>query len=252
MSTSSELTANCYLSAVKELLKQRGLTYGDLAEALGCSLPTVKRWLNKPSLPLDRLLEIAEVANIDFAEICKRADELRPQHYVFSDEQDALFVDRPEMFVYFQELMDGKSPDEIARQFDLNAQSTRTYLRRLEQVGLVLRKSKSEVKLVVLPPVGFGPGSLYLKKEMSNFLNSIVTNVVHANNSDGCFAILKPMSLSEHDYSAMIEGLKRLINQYSAIGERRVATGTTSEWQLAIASGPSTESKPSRLPQISE
>jgi len=239
--------------AVKELLKQRGITYGQLADALDCSLPTIKRWLNKPALPLDRLLEIAEVANIEFAEICKRADQLRPQHYVFSDEQDALFVERPEMFAYFQELIGGKTPDEIAIQFDLNVRSSSLYQKHLERVGLIKRKPRHRVKLLVRPPVGFGPGSLYLKKEMQNFLKSIVTNVVHADDPQvDCFAILKPMSLIEHDYMALLDGIKRLVDQYSAIGESRIATDKTSQWQIAIACGRGPELKPSRLPRIGE
>src|SRR5262245_40253817 len=188
MSASSQITASCYLLAVKELLKQRGITYAQLADGLECSLPTIKRWLNKPALPLDRLLEIAEVANVDFAEICKRADQLRPQHHVFSDEQDALFVERPEMLVYFRELMVGKTPSEIAVQFGLNMRSSSLYQKHLEHVGLIKRKPRNRVKLLVRPPVGFGPGSLYLKKEMQNFLTSIVTNVVHADDSQAdCF-----------------------------------------------------------------
>ena len=251
MSASSQLTAACYLSAVKELLKQRGITYGQLAEALECSLPTIKRCLNKPALPLDRLLEIAEVANIEFAEICKRADQLRPQHYVFTAEQDALFVERPEMLAYFQELMGGKSPDEIANQFELDVRSSSLYQKHLERVGLIKRKPRKQVELLVRPPVGFGPGSLYLKHQMQNFLTSIVTNVVHADGSQAdCFAILKPLSLTEQDYRALVDGIKRLINQYSAIGESRIATGKISEWQIAIACGRGPKPQPSQLPRI--
>ena len=58
MSSSSDLDATRYLEALKEFLRERRVTYGELAEALRCSLPTVKRALNKPSLPLSRLLEL--------------------------------------------------------------------------------------------------------------------------------------------------------------------------------------------------
>jgi hypothetical protein len=251
VSTSSELTATCYLMAVKTLLKQRGITYGQLADALECSLPTIKRWLNKPALPLDRLLEIAEVANLEFAEICKLADQLRPQHHVFTDEQDALFVERPEMLAYFQELIGGKTPSEIATQFDLNAVSSSLYQKHLERVGLIKRKPRNRVKLLVRPPVGFGRGSLYLKKEMQNFLTSIVTNVVPGGDSQGdSFAILKPLSLTEQDYIAFVDGIKRLVDQYSAIGECRIATGKTSPWQIAIACGRGPKPGPGQLPRI--
>lgn len=253
MSNSSELTAGCYLTALKGLLRQRNVTYSQLADALECSLPTIKRWLNKPNVPLDRVLEIAEVANIEFAEICERANELSPQHFLFSDEQDALFVDRPEMLDYFMELMDGKSPKEIAKEYDLNARSSNLYQKHLAQVGLIKRKPRDEVKLLVSPPVGFGAGSRYLKRELENFLTSVVTDVVQSDErKEGNFALLKPMSLAKQDYTGFIEGIKRLINQYSAISERKIANDETEHYQVAVASGRGPEPKPSNLPRISK
>lgn len=251
MSASSELTANCYLMAVKELLKQRGITYGQLADTLECSLPTIKRLLNKPTLPLSRLLEIAEIANIEFSEISERADQLRPQHYVFSDSQDALFAERPEMLVYLQELMVGKTPDEIATHHDLNPRSTAEYQKQLERVGLIKRKSGSPPKLLVSPPVGFGPGSRVLKKEMEEFLNSVIGTVVYGKESrSDCFAIIKPMTLTEQGYAALLDGLKRLVDQYSAIGESRLLAPEARPWQIAIACGPGPKPKQNSLPRI--
>ena len=238
MSTSSELAASCYLSALKKLLKQRGITYGDLADALGCSLPTIKRSLNKTTLPLQRLLEIAEVANLRFQEICLHAEQLRPQHFIFSTEQDALFTSRPEILGYLTQLLSGKTPREIADEHELDANSSRLYQKHLQEVGLIKRKARNQVKLLVSPPVGFGPGSAYLKKEMQHFMTSVITDVVHAEESQpGRFAIMKPLKLTQSDYQDFVEGMKRLVDQYSAISERSGDDKSKAEWQVAIASG---------------
>lgn len=251
MSNSSQLTAACYLVAIKELLKQRGITYGQLSDALSCSLPTIKRWLNKPTLPLDRLLEIAEVANIQFSEICERAEQLRPQHYIFSDEQDELFAERPEMLDYLQQLIAGKTPAQIAKEFELKESNTTLYLQHLERVGLIKRKGRNQIKLLISPPVGFGPGSRFLKKEMESFLRSIVSDVVFADESlQDRFAILKPLSLTPQDYLALRAGILRLVDQFSAIGESRVETKNTQHWQMAIACGPAPAPQPVTLPRI--
>lgn len=251
MSASSELTAACYLNATKELLKQRGVTYGDLAAALRCSLPTVKRSLNKTALPLDRLLEIAEVANLDFGEIHRRAEQLRPQHYFFTDEQDALFAERPETLAYLEELLVGKTPAQIARTHDLDVRSTTTYEKHLEGVGLIKRRARRQVKLLVTPPIGFSPGSRYLKREMEGFLESVIAEVVNADGSTAQrFAIMKPLALTDEEFKAMVESLTRVVDQYSAIGEARSAAGKASPRQMAIAAGPAPQPEAVRIPRI--
>lgn len=249
MSNSSELNAICYLDALKQLLKQRGITYSHLADELQCSLPTIKRWLNKPGLPLDRLLQMAEVAKLEFGEIHRLANQLRPQHYIFTDEQDALFAARPELLAYFEELIAGKSPKDIAIEHNLDVRSSGLYQKHLQAVGLIKRKPRNQVQLLVQPPLGFGPGSAYLKQEMQSFLSSIVTDVIHADDSvENNFAILKPLSLNRQDYLAFIEGITRLIDRYSTLSERR--TDDTTPWQVAIACGRAPQPQPNRLPQI--
>ena len=251
MSATSELTAACYLTALKELLKQRGVTYGDLAEALQCSLPTIKRSLNKTALPLNRLLEIAEVASLDFADIYKRAERLRPQHYVFTAKQDALFAERPEVLAYLEELLSGKTPAEIASHHDLDVRSSGLYQKLLEGVDLIKRKPRRQVKLLVSSPVGFGPGSRYLKREAQSFLESVVADVVHAEGSQpDRFAILKPLSLTDEEFKALLENIKRIVDQYSAIGESRTAAGKAAPRKLAIACGPGPQPEPIRLPRL--
>lgn len=251
MSNSSELNAICYLDALKQLLKQRGITYSHLADELQCSLPTIKRWLNKPGLPLDRLLQMAEVANLEFDEICRLANQLRPQHYIFTDEQDALFAACPELLAYFEELIAGKSPKDIAIEHNLDVRSSGLYLKHLQAVGLIKRKPRNQVQLLVQPPFGFGPGSAYLKQEMQSFMSSIVTEVIHADDFDeDNYAILKPLSLNRQDYLAFVEGITRLIDRYSTLSERRTAPDDTTPWQVAIACGRAPQPKLTRLPQI--
>ena len=164
MSSSSELDARRYLEALKELLKERGITYARLAADLHCSLPTVKRAINKPYLQFSRLLEFCEVARISFGDLHERAEQRRPEHYVFSEAQDQLFSEREELLGYFLELAkEGATPSRIAKRHKLDRRSTELYLKHLSRIGLVERQEKGRAKLLVKPPFGFGPGSRVLR-----------------------------------------------------------------------------------------
>ena len=68
-----ELAADSVLCTLKRLLKQRNRSYGDVAKHLGVSRSTVKRMLNKASVPFDVLVRIAELLEISVFELMREA-----------------------------------------------------------------------------------------------------------------------------------------------------------------------------------
>lgn len=252
--STSKLDAACYLAALKAILKERGITYSDLAHSLECSLPTVKRALNKSSLSLTRLLEIAGVARVSLAEICERAAEHQPKHFVFTPQQDQMFSEREELLAYFIELATTENtPGDIAQKHGLDRRSTVLYLTHLERLGLIKRTARNHAKLLVKPPFGFAAGGPYLRSQCRDFLKAVVSSVVDADPPDpNCTAILKPLMLTEKDYRQFIGEIMNLIDRFAAISERRIGKGKTSLWQIAIACGPGPEHRPGNLPRIQE
>ena len=230
------------LAALKAMLKERRIGYAVLAEQLDVSLLTVKRTLNKSAVPLDRLLEICRIANIDFGELVERAASTKAEHTQFTAEQDALFSRCPPTLTYFAALQTGQSPAEIAKQFSLTSASTRRYLDALANVGLVHISSSgksTEVEVLIEPPVGFAPGSSTLARRAAGFLSSVVERVVAATDRhEGDFSLLKPLRLTERQYRQMTDELKDVVNRYSFLSEGVGVPADEDErpaWQLAIA-----------------
>ncbi len=240
------------LDALKQMLKERQLSYSVIASAIGVSLPTIKRLLNKPTIPLDRLLEICDLAEIDLAELIACAETLRPAHTLFTPEQDDLFFRHPFVLSYFGELcFERRSPSAIAKKHKLNAQSTGLYLSQLEQVGLLERDARGRVKMLISPPLGFSADSKVLRAQHASFLQSVVKQVLEAGTAScetkKCYALLKPLVLPEKQYVQMVTELIRLVDRYAFLSEGAVSkTGNRraadrKKWQLAIAAGPDEE-----------
>jgi len=61
------------IDCVKRLLKQRGLTYKDVATELGVSEASVKRMFSIKRLTLDRLAEVARILDLTVAELAQEA-----------------------------------------------------------------------------------------------------------------------------------------------------------------------------------
>ena len=63
--------------ALKEALKARRISYGQVAEHLGLSLSSVKRLFSTGSFSLARLEEVCDLAGIDLLDLARVADENR-------------------------------------------------------------------------------------------------------------------------------------------------------------------------------
>ncbi len=230
------------LAALKSMLKERRISYAVLAAELDVSLLTVKRTLNKATIPLDRLLDICRIAQIDFAELIERAAAQKPEHTFFDARQDELFTRCPPMLTYFTALQSGQSPAQIARQHRLTSASTTRYLDALAEVELVrvTGSGKSiEAEVLVAPPIGFSPGSTTLARLSEAFLTSVVKRVVAATDRrEGDFSLLKPLRLSERQYRQMTDELYDVVNRFSFLSESVAIAADDDErpeWQLAIA-----------------
>ena len=122
------------LEALKSILKERRLSYQAVAESLNVSLPTIKRMLNKTSIPLDRLLAICRLADIPPAEVFALAEKMEPKHTTFTAEQDSLFHHNPAYLSYFMALFYQQlTPEQIAKANKLTKISTERYLSALRQ-----------------------------------------------------------------------------------------------------------------------
>ena len=68
MSTTQDL-----VSALKSELRAAGVTYAELADALGMSESSVKRVFAKSDMPLSRIDEMLRVLKMDFAELARKS-----------------------------------------------------------------------------------------------------------------------------------------------------------------------------------
>ena len=90
MSTTQDL-----VTALKAELRNAGLTYADLAEALGMSESSVKRVFAKADMPLSRIDEILRVLKMDFAELARKvADASRWPRSSPREQEAAVVADR--------------------------------------------------------------------------------------------------------------------------------------------------------------
>ena len=87
MSTTQDL-----VHVLKAELRAAGVTYADIAAALGMSESSVKRVFAKGDMPLSRIDEMLRVLKMDFAELARKVADAQPLSRQLTIEQEAAVV----------------------------------------------------------------------------------------------------------------------------------------------------------------
>jgi transcriptional regulator with XRE-family HTH domain len=136
------------LRALKSLLKGRGLLYHDVAEKLGVSETTVKRYLTGHSLTVEILEDLCRVVEVRLSDLLVMSQE-EPERATLSPEEEEFLVRDPFQAGIFYLLSHGFSPMTIQRDFQLTDAEMNGYLTALDRLGLVRLFPYNRVRVMV-------------------------------------------------------------------------------------------------------
>lgn len=136
-------------TAIKRLLKNRGLNYSVLAKGLGVSQITIKRYMTKNDFSIAFIAQLAAFLGMRFDDFMRYVAEEKVDVSILTQEQDEYLASHPGHCAYMNELRAGHTPLQIERRCKLKRASTERYLLDLERIGILEYHSISRVKLKV-------------------------------------------------------------------------------------------------------
>lgn len=132
MSTTSDL-----VRAIKQELKSAGMTYADLARALGMAESSVKRMLSRGDMALSRVDEICRALRLDFADLARRVAEAQPLIREMTQEQErAVVADRKLLLVAICVLSQW-TVEQITGYYRLSEAECVKCLVQLDRIGII-------------------------------------------------------------------------------------------------------------------
>lgn len=175
MSESAQIVA-----VLKRSLKARGTTYRDLARAVGLSEASIKRIFSEGTFTLERLEQICAAAGLSIAELVKLASpqaSAAGQQLTLAQEQ-ALAADAHVLSCFYL-LLNGREPNAIGAELNLNERELRRALVRLDAAKLIELLPKLKVRLRTSNVISWrsdGPvRRLYEQQVKSEFLRAEFT-----------------------------------------------------------------------------
>ena len=136
------------LRGLKSLLRARGMLYNDLAERLGVSETTVKRYLTGHSISLDVLEDICRAVDVRLSDLLAISQE-EDQQPVLSPEEEEVLARDAFLSGLFYLLARGYTPAVIQRDFKLTDAEINGYLTALDRLGLIRLFPYNRVRVLV-------------------------------------------------------------------------------------------------------
>ena len=147
------------VAELKRALRERHLTYMDVAKRLEVSLPTVKRLFSTGDFSLERVDRICELIGLGLSEILEHAREhaLPVNQLTFAQEQE-IVADPRLLFVTWLVVVNRATLEDIVRDYRFTEREVLKHLIRLDRLKVIELQPHNRARPLVSRRFTFRPG----------------------------------------------------------------------------------------------
>jgi AcrR family transcriptional regulator len=146
------------VSELKRALRERSLTYADVASKLGLSLASIKRLFSSGDFSLARIDQICELAATDLGELLERAhDRTAPSNPLTLAQEQELVSDPKLLFITWL-VVSRATFEDIVRLYRFTQREALGYLIRLDRLKIIELQPGNRVRLLVSRRFSWRPG----------------------------------------------------------------------------------------------
>ena len=142
---------------LKRLLRERGITYRQLADSLQMSEANVKRMFSQESLSLQRLEAVCQQLELSLAEFFSLADPDERSVTQLTLEQEQQLVDDPKLCLAAVCIRDGWSYEDIITHYQIDEHECIQLLARLDRLKLLQLLPGNKFKVLISQNVRWSP-----------------------------------------------------------------------------------------------
>ncbi len=146
------------VSELKQVLRERRLTYAAVARALDLSVASVKRLFSTGDFTLDRLDRICTLAGLEVSELLERMQErARPTSKLTIAQEEEIVAD-PKLFLTTWLVLNGSQCDDIVANYRYTKQELLRHLIKLDRLRVIELQPHNRVRVLVSRHFAWRPG----------------------------------------------------------------------------------------------
>jgi len=197
---------------IKKSLKNRRVTYLELASELGMSESGIKKLLTAKDISLQRLNQICNFLEIPLSEVVRSIERRQIREVALTHDQENTLVQEPLLFrIYWRMSVEGQSLAQIKNGEGIENTLLEKSIQKLTKIGLVIVQKDKSVKPLHHGPVrwiGQGPLLQHLNQEWSRLA---LNRALDHKGQKGHFHHLMSIRLSEEEYSQVLRDLNKFV-----------------------------------------
>ena len=211
------------LAAFKTILRDRGITYKDLASKLGLTEGAIKKSLASDDMSFSRMLELCAAAEISYFELVRMADEKQEQRVRFTAEQEQFLAKNLKTWRFFMDLLE-MPLDQLRKKHQLSSEKVEFYLSELEKQKLLLREGAYgysfpfEGKLVA-----WNPDGEFARQHNSRIAIELMSQLFSGVKIEGSYRTRASVRVTPKTRDELIDRLKALSTEIAARARREMS-----------------------------
>lgn len=221
--------------ALKDVLKERGVSYKDLAHGMNMSESGIKKIFSGDDCSFQKLMQISKLLKVKFSDLLHEIEHEEMKPVAFTAKQQEAFLKNKALFNFYVKLViERMSVEEIKKESKLTDAQTFKYLRTLDGLGHIELLSENKVRVPDISLVSnFGSGPL-LEKTYQDWSQRTVGDVAHPKHQASGQFIIRCLKMKEDTYKDFLAQLKDLEKQVAKRALREMAVSTknliTTRW----------------------
>jgi transcriptional regulator with XRE-family HTH domain len=144
MSSSQDLVV-----ALKAELRRAGITYAQLAQAMGMAESSIKRIFAKGDMSLSRIDEVLAVLKMDFAELARLVAQASPLRQEMTMEQESAVVRDPKLLLTAICALSQWTLEQIVQTYTLSRPQAVACLLALDRLGFLELRANNRYRLKI-------------------------------------------------------------------------------------------------------
>lgn len=207
---------NPIISTLKSLLKQRGLTYRDVAQTLGLSEARIKRLFAEQNFSLQRLDQVCQLLDIEISELVKEMEANQRRITELTFEQEHELAADVKLLLLAHLVINGWQFEDIISMYQLSRTETIRYLARLDRLKLIELLPNNRIKLRMSPKFAWRAGG-----PIQNYFTNYLLDDFFKNSFDGKDEtfIFPSGALSSASREQINRRIKQLVQDFHSLNE---------------------------------